>query len=1568
MAIQFARIELLGRATGGNACCKSSYNARAAIKDINTNVTYNFSTRGDNVYHEVLLPKHVDKKFQNISKFMNEVESSETRKNSSLLKDIVIALPDDKELDLQDRINISHRIIDKMEWVKEGLGIQLDIHEPHDGEKNWHAHILLPKRRFAECGTKLGKKARDLDIQIRGGKNPFGLSEEHMIHEKARDVINDYFKEMGLETRVDAISINPEEHIGPVRMRSVMNAAVMRNEERREANINHLSSGKAVIDRVSASRSVFNRKDIQRELKCIPDDNRRSELFSEALENNSLVALYNEDGSSANYYTTHKIRLEEQKIMRLSGYVVNEENVVAANSNGKGNQSIRQQLISDSSAGLSQEQAKALSSILLDKSGLRVLRGRAGTGKSYVLGQVNAITSNSGINVIGLAPTHKAKLELRAQGFERVDTIKGMLFGLAHGRFDLPKHSLLVVDEAGMIGNDDMSELLRVAATRKCNVILAGDERQLASIQRGGMFEVFAKSYGSSTILDIQRQDSDWGKAVAMAFSKGEVATGLSILDTDDRIKWDNDASSSMHELLHDWSISGDRVRDRLILAVRNKDVAALNHGAREHFKLEGKLTGEEFVVGGNHYMKGDRILITKTNKKLGLTNGDLAEISYVSMDKFTLRFRYDDNVNNDKYLSFNPGEYGGFRHGYATTVFKAQGASILDVYVYHDGFSTLRSSYVSLSRHVEQLRLYVNKDSTGDMSILTRQLANDFENGSSLRYMSVNEHREALEDKEIRENFGRLDRMLIGTYDFLQKNITKFADKYISSSDYYNYTEPKQKYEPVSKVIDRTYDEIEEQHQAAMEEKLVVGGNINILSAQVNQSENFSKGDITTNQKTNQNDIDIAKSTSGFNSAYNTDPNSSQTGEVGKTRQLPKNRFYANADRIRSQQQYESKKAEWGRDYEQLKSEVRFKAEAITRDLLGDPNKHLSNGRELRYGDHGKIAVRITGEKAGTWYDFARGEGGDLFTLASETKGYDFKNAAEYLRSSVDMSASEVIKPNLQLVHDHANSDSAKEYLQEKDAKVRNANKLYNKSKPIGENAIANRYLKDHRNITCNLTSDIKTTGIYDKDKKLRLPALIAFARDKEGNITGGQHILLDKDSGDKADIATPKKSFGLISRSFVDLSNSNEVVNNEHKGENIVKSEITIITEGLETGLSVKQALCEHSDKGAKTTILCSLGISNIKNYEPYQGQKIIIASDNDGNDSLTNNIIADTRDVFAEKGAFVEIVKPVAVGDFNDILRDKSQGEKAIVKSFSSALSRHRATTLAKYFATDNGRFSLSQEEKTRMDYLAQFKINEGKIVDAYRSSNVKGRLELEKAVKPIAFTHACVKENMRVIDSANVFGANINKRQLVLSLVGKTSEEIDKHIIETREKHYFRYSLNDHSEDRKKAKTPEQSLKALKAEQDFLAKLHNNYAEGIHSKQLIKDINCAYHNEQNNSFNQVHKLTELIQRTEIKTSSINNIIKNSDNSQNALHSLSNKYNGYVTHVINKALDDIDEGITITSGKKSFTCGIKLIDHMLNQNKNNEFFPKEHIQSIRQELTKDHQLQHSFNGPSL
>ncbi|MFP3035250.1 MAG: AAA family ATPase, partial [Candidatus Tisiphia sp.] len=151
--------------------------------------------------------------------------------------------------------------------------------------------------------------------------------------------------------------------------------------------------------------------------------------------------------------------------------------------------------------------------------------------------QIAAIAQELKVYAIGVAPTHKAKEALSSDGFRHTDTIKGMLFKLANGRFALPKNSVLVVDEAGMIGNDDFRELLRVAATRKCTVILSGDERQLTSVQRGGMFEVLANKYGSSTILDIKRQDSDWGKQTAMALSNGDVRRAVSILEEEQRIK-----------------------------------------------------------------------------------------------------------------------------------------------------------------------------------------------------------------------------------------------------------------------------------------------------------------------------------------------------------------------------------------------------------------------------------------------------------------------------------------------------------------------------------------------------------------------------------------------------------------------------------------------------------------------------------------------------------------------------------------------------------------------------------------------------------------------------------------------------------------------------------------------------------------------------------------------------------------------------------------------------------------------------------------------------------------------
>lgn len=1280
MAIQFARIEIVGRSSGGNACCKGAYNARVKVKDEQTDIIYNFQNKGDNVYHKIMLPEGVDQKYKSVAELMNEIERCEKRKDSQLVKDIVLALPDDKELSLQDRIEIVHRLIEKREWIKEGLGVQIDIHQPHDGEKNWHAHLLVTTRRFTKDGLSFGEKATDLNPEFKKfGKRAYIVPELQQIHEELKNITNDYFKELGLENRVDAIGIDPQEHIGPVRMRSVLNQAVERNEDRYIASIEHLNSGQRLLEKVTHHMSVFNVGDLKRAVKFIPDGEVRERLVEDALASKSLLELHDEQGKNTGYYTTVEIREEEEKLLRLSSYVASGKNVIAMGGLKAVDNANR--LIESVPGSFSSEQKLALSHLLMDESGVRIVRGRAGTGKSHVLGQVATIAKSCGVNVIGLAPTHKAREELaKKPDFDENDTVKGMLFKLRHGRFELPKYSLLVVDEAGMVGNEDYHELMRVAATRKCNVILAGDERQLASVQRGGMYEVYASSYGSTTLLDIQRQKSDWGKSVAMAFSRGEVATGVGILQAQNRLLVASNANESMQNLLSHWSKSEEKIADRLIIAVKNKDVDALNHGARQYLKVEGVLSGEEIAVGGHHYMQGDRILIKQTNKELGLTNGDLAQLVAVSKDKFVLRLENEDKGSKDnKEISFNPSSYSGFRHGYATTVFKAQGASIRDVFVFHDGFAGVRNSYVALSRHVNELKLYINNQSTISTAHLVKQLSHDPEIGSSLSYLTKADLAKQELNNEYEKNKGFFGRMVEGAVDFTAKQLITLADKYLPKSEYYEYKPPQVVPERVEAVLDAIgADMMMGQEEAStvihVQEKIAVGENV--MSAN------------------NINNIQVKTEGSVYNPGHIA--NVDTVLSVNKSSQSAKQRFYANADYARNAAKNLQRKTVWDNESEQLRNVVRFKAEQIARDLLGEPNKKLSDGRTLRFGENGKIAVRISGERMGTWYDFSSSTGGDIFALVQEKQACDFKAAAEYLRRECGLQSLNS-GGSLKLVHDHNNSDLTEKYIKERQAEERSAKakqmfvtNLHDRAKDIGDRSVAHRYLTQRRGISCAVGEDIKTTGI--KGQNQYLPAIVAFARNEQGVITGGQQILLDKRTGGKADVDIAKRSFGKIAGSFVEVG----------RGENASKGKVnvTIIAEGLETALSVKQALANGpNNKEIQVKVLCSLGISNIKNYQAVAGEKIIIAADNDGQHAVTSKTIDTAQEELQSKGALVEIVRPEKPGDFNDVLQQNTngEGEKEIQNAFRGALTKITETAL--YQVRINGEFDELNKEKAQ-----------------------------------------------------------------------------------------------------------------------------------------------------------------------------------------------------------------------------------------------------------------------------
>ncbi|KJW06039.1 AAA domain protein [Orientia tsutsugamushi str. UT144] len=417
MAIQFTRIEFLSRSTGGDSCRKAAYNARTIVKNKQTGIRYNFSRKKDNVYHTVLIPDYVNQKFKNIQTLMNEVERTAKDPNSQLLKDIVIALPDDKELNLEHRIELTHRIVDAMEWVQNGLGVQIDIHKSQT-EENWHAHILLTMRRFRKDGTGLGDRAVDLNpkiITVNGKK--VVIKDSKMIHEIAKEETNAYFAELGLPYRVKDISKVRQKHLG--RIRNLITEVLNENELRKEAHLKIINDADVITDSITHYKSIFTKQDVEKAVKDIPDLTAREQLVQKVLSSNRILELYHDDGESSKYFTTIEVRNEETRIIRIANKINDQvyyNNIYNLKSDIEG------------LANVSEEQKQALRHILLSTSGVRVLRGRAGTGKSYVLAKAHKLATNRGQKVIGLAPTHKAVSELRSKGYTEVYTVKGFLY------------------------------------------------------------------------------------------------------------------------------------------------------------------------------------------------------------------------------------------------------------------------------------------------------------------------------------------------------------------------------------------------------------------------------------------------------------------------------------------------------------------------------------------------------------------------------------------------------------------------------------------------------------------------------------------------------------------------------------------------------------------------------------------------------------------------------------------------------------------------------------------------------------------------------------------------------------------------------------------------------------------------------------------------------------------------------------------------------------------------------------------------------------------------------------
>jgi conjugative relaxase-like TrwC/TraI family protein len=141
--------------------------------------------------------------------------------------------------------------------------------------------------------------------------------------------------------------------------------------------------------------------------------------------------------------------------------------------------------------GLSADQARAIASIAASPFLVQPLQAPAGAGKTHSLEALRAAAHRTNKEVLVLASTGKAVDEaMRDQAGDHGLTVAKALHLVEEGQLRVDRRTVIVVDEASMVGTPELRRLLEASTAGRAKIVLVGDAYQLAPVKaRGGMFE-----------------------------------------------------------------------------------------------------------------------------------------------------------------------------------------------------------------------------------------------------------------------------------------------------------------------------------------------------------------------------------------------------------------------------------------------------------------------------------------------------------------------------------------------------------------------------------------------------------------------------------------------------------------------------------------------------------------------------------------------------------------------------------------------------------------------------------------------------------------------------------------------------------------------------------------------------------------------------------------------------------------------------------------------------------------------------------------------------------------------
>jgi conjugative relaxase-like TrwC/TraI family protein len=376
---------------------------------------------------------------------------------------------------------------------------------------------------------------------------------------------------------------------------------------------------------------------------------------------------------------------------------------------------------------LSTEQQAMIHAAATATNLLLPVAGRPGAGKTYATEAVVAAHVVAGVPIIGCAVSAAAAAELEATaGFTRstgtdATTVARLLHHLSAPTAGLRRGTVIVVDEASMLGTRDLHRLATVAQACGGRVVLVGDPDQHGSVDVGGVFRRLCADRGDQlvTLVENNRQQDHTDRLAIDAYRDGRVDDALATYDTAGKVVRCRTAGECFDAIVADWYAGHLHGEHDPMIAGPNSTRRALNERARTLLKANGELTGAALTVAGREFMVGDQVVARHNNRALHapgrrdfVKNGSTGVVHALDLDRrqVIVEFTREGRIT----IPYDYLAAGKLEHGYARTTYGVQGATHGTARYVPTDASSFEGGYVAVTRARHATRIYLVDTTAG--------------------------------------------------------------------------------------------------------------------------------------------------------------------------------------------------------------------------------------------------------------------------------------------------------------------------------------------------------------------------------------------------------------------------------------------------------------------------------------------------------------------------------------------------------------------------------------------------------------------------------------------------------------------------------------------------------------------------------------------------------------------------------------------------------------------------------------------------------------------------------------